>query len=220
MSIFFDFGTVGSGKTYYLDDLDTTLGGPPPPPAPWTVTFDDLAKTYTLTDFGLYGTTGAVVADPTGGANKVAQIFKGLSSEQWGGSTVSTGANFSVDTIPFTAAKTKMTVRIYSPAAGIRVRMKVEKDDNPGINCETDAYTTTSGAWETLTFDFADVSRRYLPNADGPSGYNLNQPTAPLNLANTYNKVSLFPEFGRGNGGYGPMVADRTYYFDDLSFSS
>ena len=221
ISVFFDFGTVGSGKTYYLDDLDTTFGGQvTPPPTPWTVTFDDLAKTYTLTEFGLYGAAGAVVADPAGGANKVAQVFKGLSSEQWGGSTVSTGANFSVDTIPFTAAKTKMTVRFYSPAAGIRVRLKVEKDDNTGINCETDAYTTTSGAWETLTFDFADVSRRYLPNADGPSGYNLSQPTAPLNLANTYNKVSLFPEFGRGNGGYGPMVADRTYYFDDLSFGS
>jgi|GEM_PF-246913 len=218
VSIFFDFGTVGSGKTYYLDDLDFTFAGQvTPPPAPWTVTFDDSGKTYTLTGFG--GVAGAVVADPAGGTNQVAQISKGVTSEQWGGSTVSTGANFSVDTIPFTATSTMMTVRFYSPAAGIRVRLKVENAGNPGISCETDAYTTTSGAWETLTFDFADASRLYLPNADGPSGYNLSQPTAPLNVANTYNKVSLFPEFGRGNGGYGPMAADRTYYFDDLTFT-
>ena len=218
-SIFFDFGTVGSGKTYYLDDLDFTFAGQGgPPPTPFAVTFEDSATTYTLTDFGLYGTAGAVVADPTGAANKAAQVFKGLTSEQWGGTTVSTDANFSVANIPFTATKTKLTLRVYSPAAGIRVRLKVENAGNPGINCETDAFTTTSGSWETLTFDFGDPSTHYIPN--GPTSYDLTRPTASLNLANTYNKVSVFFDFGRGNGGYAPMPADRTYYFDDLSGAS
>ncbi len=182
------------------------------------ITFDDAAVQYTLTDFGLYSTAGAVVADPAGGSNAVAQVFKTTGSEQWGGTTVSTGVNQSVATIPFTATNTQMTMRVYSPAAGIRVRMKVENAGNTGINCETDAFTTTSGAWETLTFDFGDPSTHYIPN--GPTTYDTTLPTASLNVANTYNKVSVFFDFGRGNGGYAPMMSDQTYYFDDLTFVS
>ena len=37
-----------------------------------------------------------------------------------------------VGTIPFDAANTRMTVRVYSPAAGIRVRLKVEDSANTG----------------------------------------------------------------------------------------
>ncbi|WP_394771196.1 Ig-like domain-containing protein [Lacisediminihabitans sp.] len=215
VSIFFDFGTAGTGKTYYADDLDFTFGGsqPPPPPTSWGVTFDDSTKTYTLTDFGDNG--GAVVADPAGGTNKVATVSKAVTASATAGTTVSTGANLSVDTIPFTAAHTKMTMRVYSPAPGIRVRMKVENAGNPGQNVETDAFTTVAGAWETLTFDFGDTSTHYIP--DGPTTYDLTKPTQNLNLANTYNKVSVFFDYFVGVGGYAPMPADRTYYFDDLS---
>ena len=94
--------------------------------------------------------------------------------------------------------------------------MKVENAGNTGINCETDAFTTTSGAWETLTFDFGDPSPHYIPN--GPTTYNLSLPTASLNVTNTYNKVSVFFDFARGSGGYASMTADQTWYFDDLSF--
>ncbi len=222
VSIFFDFGTDGTGKTYYLDNLNlapTGAGTPPPPPAASSqITFDDAAVQYALTDFGLYGATGAVVPDPAGGSNTVAKVFKTTGSEQWGGTTVSTGSNQSVATIPFTSTSTKMTLRVYSPTAGIRVRMKVESAGNPGINCETDAFTMTSGAWETLTFDFGDSTTHYIPN--GPTTYDIAKPTAALNVANTYNKVSVFFDFGRGNGGYAPMASDQIYYFDDLSFVS
>ena len=214
-SIFFDFGTVGTGKTYYLDDLDFTFNGGALPPSPptWSVSFDDSATNYALTDFGDNG--GAVVADPAGGTNKVARVSKGLLASATAGTTVSTGANLSVDTIPFTAAHTKLTMRVYSPAAGVRVRMKVENAGNPGMNVETDAFTTTSGAWETLTFDFGDPSTHFIP--DGPTTYDLTKPTQSLNLASTYNKVSVFFDYFVGVGGYAPMPADRTYYFDDLS---
>lgn len=36
-----------------------------------------------------------------------------------------------------------------------------------GVRIETDAFITTSGAWETLTFDFGDPSTHYIP--DGPT---------------------------------------------------
>jgi hypothetical protein len=109
-------------------------------------------------------------------------------------------------------------MRVYSPAAGVRVRMKVENALNPGINCEGDAFTTVAGEWETLTFDFWDTSTHYIPNGPGPTDYDLTKPTAPLNAANVYNKVSVFYDYGRGGSGYAPMTADETWHFDDISF--
>ena len=64
-------------------------------------------------------------------------------------------------------------------------------------SCETEATTTVANAWETLTFNFAN------PAAG----------TAPLNLANTYNKISVFPNFGKTGAQIGGA---STYYFDDL----
>ena len=55
-----------------------------------------------------------------------------------------------------------------------------------------------ANAWETLTFDFAN-------QAAG---------TAALNLAYTYNKVSIFFNFGVT----GATAGAKTYYFDDVAF--
>jgi hypothetical protein len=62
---------------------------------------------------------------------------------------------------------------------------------------ETDAVTTTSNAWETLTFDF-------LANSSG---------TAAFDAARTYNKASIFFNFGVT----GAVAGAKTYYFDDLT---
>ena len=100
--------------------------------------------------------------------------------------------------LPFTARSTQMTVRVYSPDAGIKVRLKVEDAADPTRSVETEATTTVANAWETLTFDFAN-------QATG---------TAALNLNYTYNKVSIFFNFGVT----GVTVGAKTYYFDDVTF--
>jgi len=200
--IFFDFGKDGAAvgaRTYYFDDvLFVTGGGGSGGGSSFTpITFDSTTLTYTLTGFG--GAEDAtVVADPTNASNKVARAVKSGTAELWAGTTVSTGANFSVDTIPFTATSTKMTVRVWSPSAGIPVRLKVEDAADPTRSVETDATTTVANGWQTLTFDFAN-------QAAG---------TAALNLAFTYNKVSIFYNFGTAgvDGGGG------TFYFDDVTF--
>ena len=161
------------------------------------ITFDSAAVTYTLTGFG--GAEDAtVVADPTNAGNNVARVVKSATAQLWAGTTVSTGPNSSVDTIPFTATSTRMTVRVYSPRAGIPVRLKVEDAADPTRSVETEALTTQVNTWETLTFDFAN-------QAAG---------TAALNLAFTYNKASIFFDFGTAgaDGGGG------TFYFDDVTF--
>ena len=178
------------------------------------ITFDEVPPPK-LTDFGVNGAPPVIANDPAGGANQVLQVFKYATpppgSEQWAGVTVSTQTVplDSIPAIPFTATDTKMTIRAYSPAVGVRVRLKVEDASNPGITCETDAITTTAGAWETLTFDFAN------PALNPPVG---GGPTSPLDPTKTYNKLSIFSDFGIGNGGSAPLPENRVYYYDDITF--
>ncbi|MFO7683502.1 MAG: hypothetical protein R6X34_26005, partial [Chloroflexota bacterium] len=162
------------------------------------ITFDSSAITYTLTGFG-GAEDSTVVVDPTNAANNVARVVKSATAELWAGTTVSTGPNFSVPPLPFTASDTTMTVRVWSPDAGIQVRLKVEDAADPTKSVETEATTSVANDWETLTFDFAN------PAAG----------TAALNLAYTYNKVSIFFNFGVT----GVVAGEKTYYFDDVTFS-
>ncbi len=190
---------MAGGKTYYFDDV-AFGGGTTPPPSAWeTITFDSNAVTYTLTGFG-GADDSTVVVDPTNAANNVAKVVKSGSAELWAGTTVSTGANQSVPTLSFTASDTTMTVRVWSPDAGIQVRLKVEDAADNTKSVETEATTTVANDWETLTFDFAN-------QATG---------TAALNLAYTYNKVSIFFNFGVT----GATAGEKTYYFDDVAFGS
>ena len=202
ISIFFNFlvATVGADKVYYFDDIAVgggSGGGGGGGGTTWNpVTFDSSTVTYTFTDFE--GETGsAVVADPAGGTNKVARTVKPASAQPWGGTTVSTGANQSVPRIPLATGSSTMTVRVYSPEAGTRVRLKVENSADNTVTCEADAYTTVANTWETLTFDFAAGTT---------------PPTAPFNPAATYDKISIFFNFLVATVG-----ADKTYYFDDIA---
>lgn len=244
-----DLGNVApaSGNAYFFDDVTlvggstsvvsppVTVGGCTPAGAVvgTFVQFDN--DCATLVGFG--GVTAEVVADPTGGTNKVGKITKiATGTEQWAGATLaqlninSTGtdnAGFNaVAPIGFTGTRQSMSLRVYSPATGIRVHLKIENASNGGLNSEVDAFTTTANAWETLYFYFGagtnpvspyQTSTHFLPN--GPTTYNTSQPTSPLNIANTYNKATVFFDFGLGNGGYAAMPAARVYYFDDLKLA-
>ncbi len=205
--------SVGAAKTMYIDELKFPAVAAAGGSAPVTLVSFDEATAPKLTDFGVNGAPPVIAADPTNAGNKVLKIFKyrlpAPGSEQWAGVTVSTGANDSIPKIPFTDTAKTMTLRVYSPAVGVRVRLKVEDATNNGISCETDAITTTAGAWETLTFNFAS------PGLNPPVGGGA---TAPLDVTKNYTKASIFMDFGIGNGGSAPLPADRVYYADDLAF--
>ncbi|MDD2843397.1 MAG: hypothetical protein PHT57_00450, partial [Rhodoferax sp.] len=143
--------------------------------------------------------------DPAGGSNKVVKVVKAAGAPWYAGTTVSTGANNSIAIIPFTNSAKTMTTRVYSPGPGMRVRLKVENASNPGITCETDAVTVGTG-WETLTFNFANPG--LAPPVTGG-------PTAALNVAETYNKVSVFMSVATEAVGQA-----GTFYFDDLAFGN
>ncbi|WP_175526564.1 T9SS type A sorting domain-containing protein [Rhodonellum ikkaensis] len=208
--LIFDLGTMGDGSanfTYLIDDVllvaegngggVVTVGQMDLP-----VTFDNEEVTYGLVGFG--GADGTIVVDPTDANNKVARIIKSVDAQSWAGTTV-TAVTEGVETgfankIPFTAQNKKMSVRVWSPDAGIPVRLKVENYLSVNQSVETETKTTLAGQWETLVFDFANQA----------------QGTEALNLALNFNKASLFFNFGTE----GATAGEKTYYFDDIVFGT
>ena len=194
--LIFDNGTVGDGSanyTFLIDDITLTNTLPTGTvQINLPITFDDAAVNYTMTDFGNNQTGDAV--DPILATNKVKVTTKANGAETWAGTTMSTSAGFS-SKIPLTTTATQMSVRVYSPAAGIKVRLKIEDHTNNTKSVETESVTAAANTWETLIFDFNNQA----------SG------TAALNLAYNYDMASIFFDFG--NTGTG-----KKFYWDDVKF--
>ena len=190
--LIFDLGTAGDGSanfTFLFDDIRLT-NSLPSLFLTLPVTFDDAGVTYSTTDFGNNQTVNAV--DPTNATNKVKKTTKPNGAETWAGTTLSPGF---ATALPFTASATQMSVRVYSPAAGIHIRLKVEDRNDNTHSVETEAITTAANTWETLVFDFANQA----------SG------TAALNLSYTFNLASIFFDFGNAGNG-------KIFYWDDVKF--
>jgi len=142
--------------------------------------------------FGNFGNATSVVANnpsisAANGSSKVAKLTKATGSEVWAGSSIELGA-----TIDFSSKKI-MKMKVWSPKAGIIVKMKLERllATNPDpTNIEVDATTKLAGAWEELSYDFSAI-----------------------NNANNYQRVVVFFDFG--NVGTG-----ANYFYDDIQLVS
>jgi hypothetical protein len=161
------------------------------------ITWEGTTVNYTVTDFG--GNASTVVVDPTLASNTVLKSDKTATAELWAGTTLSTPTGLAT-VIPFSAGNTIITVRVWSPDAGIQVRLKAEVVGDPTKSVETEATHTTANGWQTLTFDFSSQA----------SG------TAPINFAFSYNMLSIFYNFGVT----GATAGLKTYYCDDIMFGS
>jgi hypothetical protein len=203
-SVFFNFGTPGAAtgaRTYFFDDLSFvgssfTASCAGAAASTVTITMDE-ATAPTFAGFG-GAEDASIVADPAGGTNKVARVVKSAAAELWAGTTVSTLPGNQIAPIGFSAAARTITVRVWSPAAGVPVRLKVENAADPGKSVETEATVTAANTWQTLTFNFANQVAG----------------TAALDLAATYNRASIFFNFGTP----GSATGARTYFFEDLSY--
>jgi hypothetical protein len=191
--IFFDIAS-GVNNTYYFDDVQGPEygGGASGDPVELPVTFDDEDVIYGLTDFG--GNVSSIIVDPTNASNMVAQSIKTAGSEPWAGTTIGGSVGFP-EPIPFAEGATFMNVRVWSPTAGIPIRLKVEDSGDPTISVETEAITTVASDWQTLLFDFSN---------EAPG-------TAEINFGYSYNKASIFFNFDTPG-------TDETYYWDDVEF--
>jgi hypothetical protein len=169
----------------------------PPPeldPVDLPITFEEANVDYALADFG--GNMSSIVVDPTDAGNMVVQSIKGDMAELWAGTTV--GNNGFANPIPFNPFETKLSVRVWSPDAGIPVRLKVEDAMDAAVSVETETMTTVASAWETLVFDFTN-------QVDG---------TPLLSFDANYTKASIFFNFGTT----GAEQGEKTYYWDDVQF--
>ncbi len=190
--LIFDNGTPGNGGanfTFLVDDIRLT-NQLPTSLLDLPVTFDLAGVNYNVTDFGGAFTLDDV--DPTMATNKIKKTTKTAGAQTWAGTTIGSGFTSKV---PFMAAEKRMTLRVYSPAANIPVRLKVEDRTDNTKSVETEVRTTVANAWETLVFNFG------IP-ASG---------TANINLAYNYDMASVFFDFGTAGSG-------KVFLWDDLKF--
>lgn len=144
------------------------------------VDFEGNVTTSDFTDFE--GGNAEVIANPfrTGinTSNTVARIIRS-EGEIWAGSKIALSSNLDFSQL------TKITMKVYTTApVGTTVKFKLE---GSGPAVEVDAFTGTSGTWETMEWIFAGT---------------------PNNL----NELVFMFDFGN----LGDSTASSTFYFDDI----
>lgn len=197
----FDFGNLGDGSatsTFLFDDVEQFSAGAQ---IDLPVTFEGSTVNYQMSDFG--GNVSSLVADPENANNRVMKVIKTDQAATWAGTTIGTPAGFATD-IPLSLTDSKMTVKVWSPDAGILVRLKVEDSNDPTHTCETQVTTSVAGGWEALTFDFTN-------EAPGTAALSFG-----LTNGWTYNMASIFFNFDVD----GATAGEKTYYFDDVTFGA
>ncbi|MFD1613546.1 hypothetical protein [Gelatiniphilus marinus] len=176
MVLIMDNGTQGDGSanyTIYIDDVSTNP-------------MLDFEPKFELSSFDGGGIS--VIANPDTNGNSssmVAEMVKGA-GQPWAGSKITVPSPFNFE------GATTVTVKVWSPRAGLNLLMKFE--DNvpwPGVTgtAEITATTTLANAWETLTYDFSGIDT----NIDW------------------YNLVLIMD-----NGTQGDGSANYTIYIDDI----
>ena len=202
----FENGTVGDGSanfTFLFDDLKLVYGNS----GNITLTQMDLPLTFddATVDYGMIGFNGAeqssLVTDPTNASNNVCKVVKSATAAADAGTVITTAAGLGfVNHVPFTVLNTDMTVRVWSPEAGIPVRLKLEDHTDANHYVVTEATVTTAAGWQTLAFNFAD-------HVSG---------TPALNLTYNYDMATIYFNYGTT----GATAGEKTYYFDDMQFVS
>lgn len=211
-----DQDVVASGQSYFVDDITLAAAAVVTPPvtsscATSTEQCISFSET-TVAAIGFEGLVSAAVAnDPVAGAsNKVLKMVKGPSGQPWAGATVFTMGTvnadpsvrsvLTIDTVGLSSNKI-VTLRNYSGApVGTKITLKLENGIDPGQNIAAETVTTKQNEWETLTFNFANLS------------------TGVFSSATTYNTASIFPAFSIP-GAVVPLASETSFYFDELKYA-
>ncbi len=93
------------------------------------------------------------------------------------------------------SAGTTFKVKMWSPNANINVRFQLEKEGNQGpiVTYNVEQNLAQANTWVELTFDFS---------------------TTPINLADGYDKIVIFPDYDETN--MVPVATEAIYYIDDI----
>ena len=186
-SILTDVAVVG-GQEYLIEwddrwgadqfDWELTFTPVAAPVLELPITFED-GQLPVFNDFN--GSATQVIANPdASGANDSATVAENVVPANAGFA----GVNFAVENLDISTLK-GFTMTVWSPVADTPVLLKLE-NATTGVNAERAATTTTTGAWETISFDFS---------AEGDL---------------TFESVTVFMNFNVVD------PADQTYYWDNL----
>ena len=183
-------GTVFIDNIYFYKDPSATMVLP--------INFESTTLNYNWIGFGNSGygpIPTAVITNPDRrGSNTTAKVLKVTKTV---GSQVWAGASQDLDSRINFSAGTKIKVAVWSPLANSTILLKLEDlssprdgNGNPTRFVEVQARTTTSNAWEILTFDLTTSNS--------------------FNSSISYDKIVLFPDFGVSNS------SELIYYFDEI----
>ena len=174
--VFPDFINRTADDIIYFDNI--TFGIPVLNPIDLPITFED-DQTPTFSDFN--GSSSLLIPNPdASGANTSATVAQNTVPAN----AAFAGVNFQVDNIDITTDKV-FSLSVWSSLPNIPVLLKLENAS--GVNTERAAVTTTTNAWETITFDFTDEGQL------------------------TYQSVTIFMNFNMTD------TADQVYYWDTLT---
>lgn len=149
IAIFFNFGTPGTGETYYFDNIRLTnpvqLGLP--------LDFESGPTAYPFTEFG--GAPVRVISNPDpSGINtsaNVAELLKAPGSEVWA------GAFIDLDVPVDLGISSTLTLKVWSPQADIPVVVKLENPET-GAEVEVSSQVPVAEEWVEIEFDFSGGS--------------------------------------------------------------
>jgi hypothetical protein len=147
------------------------------------LTFEGAPETYVFTEFE--GAPTTVVANPDMNGNPSAQVAQ---TERVQGAANYAAAFIDLVENPALADNNQLTMKVWSPAAGIPVTLRFEDPTNANAGVEAAATTTVANQWETLTFDYTGIV-----------------------AGQDYSRMIVF--FNLGTDGQGNI-----YYFDDIEY--
>ena len=177
---------VNAGQEYLIewddrwgaDQFDWELTFTPAPIVELPITFE-LGQSPAFGDFN--GSDTQIIPNPDPAGNPSATVAQNTVPANAGFA----GVNFPLDTNIDISVERGFTLDVWSPVADMPVLLKLENAS--GANAEILATTTTTNAWETISFDFSLVGQL------------------------TYESVTLFMNFNVVD------PADQTYYWDNLA---
>ncbi len=130
------------GETYYFDDIKLVIA---PAPVGTSLTTFDEAPPPVFEGFN-GAETSSIAAGPAGGTGNAGKVVR-LGGEVWA------GAKANVGPIALATGTRRITARVFSPAAGVPIVLKLENATDAGINTgDIQAAETVVAGWQTLTW--------------------------------------------------------------------
>ncbi len=195
VTLFFDFGTTGTG-TDVINFFDDVVTLPPPPVVTTILDFESAGTGTTFQYFGstLDGTLTNTVANPDAtGINtsaNVLQFVKPAVAEVWAGAFSNPNPAIPVSL----EATSQVCIKVWMDHIG-NLALKLENSATGNANWITTVANTMTNQWEEICFDVS------APSIEAPF-----EPAA-----GTYNTITLFFDFGTAGNG-----TDITNYLDDI----